>query len=354
VKVSDFDFELPERLIAQAPATPRDASRLLVLGPEGAPEHRRFTDLPGLLAPGDLLVTNDTRVIPARLVGEKVASGGKVELLLVDPRPEATGEPLPRRWSAMGQASKPIREGARLRFGDLEATVLAAEGEGFYLVELDRSGPALEAALARVGRIPLPPYVRREPTEEDRERYQTVFAREPGSAAAPTAGLHFTPPVLAALEARGVQRASVTLHVGPGTFLPIRGESIEGHRMHEERYEVPAATVEAFAAARARGGRVVAVGTTSVRTLEAAFDGGALRPGPGRTAIFLRPGAAFRAVDALVTNFHLPRSTLLMLVCAFGGTDRVLSAYRVAIQEGYRFFSYGDAMLLVSVRHGKD
>jgi S-adenosylmethionine:tRNA ribosyltransferase-isomerase len=341
VKLSDFDYDLPEALVAQEPVTPRDASRLLVLPARGPAEHRRFAELDALLAPGDLLVFNDTKVIPARLVGRK-ASGGKVELLLCEPLEGGTG----RRWRAMGQASKPIRAGAELAFDGLSARVVAAEGDGFYSVELDREGAALEEALARAGRMPLPPYIRREPDERDRTRYQTIWAREPGSAAAPTAGLHFTEALLARLDARGVRRASLTLHVGPGTFLPVRGESIEHHRMHAERYEVPAEAAEAIAACRARGGRVVAVGTTSVRTLESAFDGERVAPGAGRTTLFVRPGHAFRAVDVLVTNFHLPRSTLLMLVSAFGGTERVLAAYREAVARGYRFFSYGDAMLL--------
>jgi S-adenosylmethionine:tRNA ribosyltransferase-isomerase len=341
MKLSDFDFALPEGLIAQEPVTPRDASRLLVLPPEGPPSHRRFADLEDLLSPGDLLVFNDTKVIPARLVGRK-ASGGKVELLLCEPLEGGLG----RRWRAMGQASKPIRAGAILAFDGLEARVDGVEGEGFYAVTLDREGAALEAALARAGKIPLPPYIRRDPSAEDAARYQTVLARAPGSAAAPTAGLHFTEPLLARLEARGVLRTAVTLHVGPGTFLPIRGDSIEGHRMHGERYEVTPAAARAVAEARARGGRVVAVGTTSVRTLESAWRDGGLVSGEGRTELFVRPGHAFGAVDALVTNFHLPRSTLLMLVCAFGGTERVLAAYREAVECGYRFFSYGDAMFL--------
>jgi S-adenosylmethionine:tRNA ribosyltransferase-isomerase len=342
MKLSDFDYALPEAQIAQEPVSPRDASRLCVLPPEGAPEHRRFAELEALLAPGDLLVFNDTKVIPARLVGRK-PSGGKVELLLCEPLEGGLG----RRWRAMGQASKPIRAGTVVELDGLSARVEAAEGEGFYEVVLDREGEALEAALARAGRIPLPPYIRREPGPADRERYQTVWARAPGSAAAPTAGLHFTDALLARLDARGVRRTSVTLHVGPGTFLPIRGDAIETHRMHPERYEVPARAAEEIAAARARGGRVVAVGTTTVRTLESALDDGRVAPGAGRTALFIRPGHPFRAVDALVTNFHLPRSTLLMLVCAFGGTARVLDAYRECVARGYRFFSYGDAMLLL-------
>jgi S-adenosylmethionine:tRNA ribosyltransferase-isomerase len=343
MKVSDFDYALPEALIAQAPCEPRDASRLLHLPPGGAPPaHRRFAELPALLREGDLLVFNDTRVIPARLVGQKVETGGRVEMLLVDP----IGGDLPRRWRAIGQASKPIRPGARLAFGPLQATVEAVEGEGFYVLALDRDGEALTEALAAAGRMPLPPYIRREPVAADAERYQTVFARRPGSAAAPTAGLHFTPEVLAALDARGVARAALTLHVGPGTFLPIRGESVDAHRMHEERYEVPEETAAAVAACRARGGRVVAVGTTALRTLESAHREGVLQPGRGRTSLFVRPGHTFQVVEALVTNFHLPRSTLLMLVCALGGTDRVLGAYREAVAARYRFFSYGDAMLV--------
>jgi S-adenosylmethionine:tRNA ribosyltransferase-isomerase len=354
MKLSDFDYALPEAQIAQEPVTPRDASRLLVLPQDGGPVvHRTFTDLPDLLAPGDLLVFNDTKVIPARLVGTK-PSGGRAELLLCDALdgPDARPDGLGRRWRALGQASKPIRAGTTLSFGGaLAARVLEAEGEGFFVVELDREGEALLAALEAVGRIPLPPYVRRAPTEADRERYQTVYARAPGSAAAPTAGLHFTPRVLEALEARGVARTAVTLHVGPGTFLPVRGEDVAKHRMHEERYEVSEGAATELAACRARGGRIVAVGTTTVRTLESAWvpggaEGARVAAGPGRTRLFVRPGHTFRAVDALLTNFHLPRSTLLMLVCALGGTSRVLAAYREAVSAGYRFFSYGDAMLV--------
>jgi S-adenosylmethionine:tRNA ribosyltransferase-isomerase len=340
MRLSDFDYLLPESLVAQEPIEPRDASRLLLLPRrEGAPRHLCFPDLAGLLAPGDLLVLNDTRVLPARLVGRK-ASGGRCELLLLEP----LGGP---RWRAMGQASKPLRAGGQLSFGGLAAEVEAADGEGFLTVRFDREGPLLEQALEREGQVPLPPYIRRAPTAADRERYQTVLAREPGSAAAPTAGLHFTESLLARLADRGVERATVTLHVGPGTFLPVRGEELAAHRMHPERYRVPDETASAFEACRRRGGRVVAVGTTSVRTLESAFDGAGLRCGWGRTDLFIRPGYAFRAVDGLLTNFHLPRSTLLMLVCAFGGQERVLAAYREAVTLGYRFFSYGDAMAIL-------
>lgn len=341
MKLSDFDYALPEELVAQEPVTPRDASRLLHLPADGPAEHRRFSEIDALLEPGDLLVFNDTKVIPARLVGRK-ETGGRAELLLCEPLAGGLG----RRWRAMGQASKPIREGSVVAFDGLVARVLASEGEGFYVLELDREGPELEAALVRAGRIPLPPYIRREPGELDRTRYQTVFARAPGSAAAPTAGLHFTETLLARLARRGVRRADVTLHVGPGTFLPIRGESIADHRMHAERYQVSPDAAGEVEACRARGGRVVAVGTTAVRTLESAFDGSRVAAGEGRTELFVRPGHVFRSVDAMITNFHLPRSTLLMLVCAFSGTERVLAAYRDAVSRRYRFFSYGDAMLL--------
>jgi S-adenosylmethionine:tRNA ribosyltransferase-isomerase len=341
MKLSDFDYHLPDDRIAQAPATPRDASRLLVVRPEGPLEHRVFRELDALLSPGDLLVLNDTKVIPARLVGRK-PTGGKAEILLCEPLAGGLG----RAWRAMGQASKGLRAGTVIELDGLSVRVVRAEGEGFYEVELDREGEALAAALARAGALPLPPYIRRAPGAEDADRYQTVVARAPGSAAAPTAGLHFTPELLARLDARGVARAAVTLHVGPGTFLPVRGEDLGAHRMHGERYEVPPAAAAAFEACRARGGRVIAVGTTTVRTLESAHDGAGLRVGPGRTELFIRPGHPFRATDSLVTNFHLPRSTLLVLVCAFAGRDRVLRAYREAIDHGYRFFSYGDAMWL--------
>jgi len=341
VDVSDFDYPLPDELIAQVPVTPRDASRLLVLPPAGEPRHQRFADLPELLSPGDLLVFNDTRVIPARLVGRK-ESGGKVELLLCEPLQGGLG----RAWRALGQASKPIRPGAVLEFDGLAARVDAAPGEGFYDVTLDREGAELEAALARAGRVPLPPYIRREATADDAERYQTIWARAPGSAAAPTAGLHFSERIVDALDRRGVARTAVTLHVGPGTFLPIRGQ-LDGHRMHGEPYRVPPEAAAAWAACRARGGRVVAVGTTTVRTLESAIGEEGLRAGDGRTELFIRPGHSFRALDALVTNFHLPRSTLLVLVSALAGVDRVLGAYREAVARRYRFFSYGDAMLLL-------
>jgi S-adenosylmethionine:tRNA ribosyltransferase-isomerase len=339
MKLEDFDYEIPDACIAQEPLEARDASRLLVVDrATGGRTHRVFRELPSLLRAGDLLVVNDTRVLPVRLIGRKADTGGRVEFLLVH-RLGAEGQ---HTWRCIGQASKPIREGMLLLFGDVRAEVVASRGEGMYDVRF----PACdEDALAQVGRVPLPSYIRREPSAQDGERYQTVYARVPGSAAAPTAGLHFTQQILEELEGQGIRRASVTLHVGPGTFLPIRGE-IGDHRMHEERYEVPSSTAEAIAETRARGGRVVAVGTTSLRALESCAAGGSVRAGEGTTNLFVFPGFRFNVVDALLTNFHLPQSTLLLLVCAFGGTDRVLAAYREAVERRYRFYSYGDAMLV--------
>jgi len=345
LRTSDFDYDLPEPLVAQEPASPRDASRLMLVPRDGGPlGHQLFRDLPGLLRAGDLLVANDARVVPARLEGLK-ETGGRCELLLVErfpSVPQLSGA----RFRALGQASKPLRSGQRLDFGALAAVVEVAEGEGLFLVRFDRDGVAFDEALAGVGHVPLPPYIRRGDAPRDREQYQTVFARVPGSAAAPTAGLHFTPELLARLEARGVHWELVTLQVGPGTFLPVREEELARHRMHEERYEVPPATARAYADCRARGGRVVAVGTTAARTLESAQEGGGLRVGNGRTSLFITPGYMFGAIDAMITNFHLPRSTLLMLACAFGGHERMLAAYREAVRLGYRFYSYGDAMLI--------
>ncbi len=337
--VSDFDFELPPGSIAQEAAA-RGASRMLVLDAEGAARHRTVSELPALLRRGDLVVVNDTRVIPARLFATKESRTGdaKVELLLV----EKVG---PARWVALAKPGRRARPGTRLQLAaDLHATILDKHVDGRHTLEFDQE---IEPHLERLGHVPLPPYIARADRPEDRERYQTLWAREPGAIAAPTAGLHFDEAVLRALDAAGVQRAAVTLHVGIGTFKPVTAELVHEHRMESERFDIPAATAAAIAATRARGGRVVAVGTTVVRTLESAVDAdGAVRDGAGRTGIFLTPGHRFRAVDALFTNFHLPRSTLLMLVSAFAGRERVLAAYREAIAAGYRFYSYGDAMFV--------
>jgi S-adenosylmethionine:tRNA ribosyltransferase-isomerase len=350
MQVRDFDYHLPEDRIAQEPA-PRGESRLLVLDAEGAGRHRRVGDLPELLRPGDLLVVNDTRVIPARLYGRRVVDGeggdgARVEVLLVE-RAADTPDEAPE-WEALTRPGRKTRPGARLRFGDASGSELTAEvvaklGDGRHRL---RFSEPVEPWLERLGHVPLPPYIKRPDRPEDRERYQTVFAERPGAIAAPTAGLHFTPELLARLGKRGVPVARVTLHVGIGTFKPVTADLVHEHVMDRERYEVPEATAEAVREARRRGGRVVAVGTTVVRTLEsAAREDGTVAPGAGRTGLFIYPGFRFRAVDALLTNFHLPRSTLLMLVAAFAGRERVLAVYREAIDHGYRFYSYGDAML---------
>lgn len=337
---SDFDFDLPPQLIAQHPAATRSASRLLD-GTGAAPADRRFADLPGLLREGDLLVLNDTQVVKARLFGEK-PSGGKLELLVERVLADGT-------VAAHMRASKKPPVGARLRMaggteqGGFEAELLGrwpqADGALFHL---RFSGDAY-ALMAAHGHMPLPPYITHADGAEDEARYQTVFAARPGAVAAPTASLHFDEAVLQALAARGVQRAFVTLHVGAGTFQPVKTERLSEHPMHAERYDVPAATQEAIAACRARGGRVVAAGTTSVRSLEAWAATGQAR---GDTRIFITPGFRFQVADMLLTNFHLPRSTLMMLVSAFAGHAHVMALYRHAIAQRYRFFSYGDAMLL--------
>jgi S-adenosylmethionine:tRNA ribosyltransferase-isomerase len=339
LKKSDFHYDLPPQLIAQAPLSERSASRLLVVPPAPAPfEDRGVRDLPRLLREGDLLVFNDTRVIQARVFGHK-QSGGKVEILVerLLPGNEARVQ--------LG-ASKPSRAGTRIVLdGGGEAEVLGREGE-FYRLRFHVAG-ALDEWLQVAGRLPLPPYIQRAPDADDAARYQTVFAREPGAVAAPTAGLHFDEPLLDALRARGVEFGHVTLHVGAGTFQPVRVDDLGEHRMHSEWLNVGARLVEQVRRTRARGGRVVAVGTTVVRALESALGSdGELRPLAGETAIFILPGYRIRSVDALLTNFHLPESTLLMMVSAFAGRERIFAAYAHAVRERYRFFSYGDAMLL--------
>lgn len=339
MKKSDFHYELPQELIAQAPLPERSASRLLVVPPGDAGfDDRRISALPDLLQPGDLLVFNDTRVIPARLFGNKADSGGRVEILIERLLPGNEAR-------AQVGASKPPKPGRRIRLdagGEVE--VVGRDGEFYHLrfhVE-----DALESWLLHAGRLPLPPYIRREPGADDAERYQTVFAREVGAVAAPTAGLHFDDALLDSLRERGVRFGHVTLHVGAGTFQPVRVDDVREHRMHAEWLNVGAGLVEEVRRTRAAGGRVIAVGTTVVRALESAMQGDGLQPFAGETRIFIFPGYRIRSVDALLTNFHLPESTLLMMVSAFAGRERVMAAYAHAIRERYRFFSYGDAMLL--------
>ena len=338
MKKSDFHFDLPPELIAQAPLAERSSSRLLIVdASHNRLEDRRFTDLVELLSPGDLLVFNDTRVLPARLYGRK-ESGGAVEILIE----RITGAHEAR--AQLGVSKKP-RPGGRILFDDGNAaTVIGRDGE-FFLLHFEAVEP-LEKLLLKLGRVPLPPYIRRDVDAEDTERYQTVYAREVGAVAAPTAGLHFDKPLLEALAARGIDSGYVTLHVGAGTFQPVRSERIENHVMHREWLNVGAELVEKIRHTRARGGRVVAVGTTVVRALETATREGELQPFAGETQIFIFPGYRIASVDALITNFHLPESTLLMLVSAFAGRETMLDAYRHAVEQRYRFFSYGDAMLI--------
>ncbi len=333
-----YDYPLPEGLIAQQPIAERDRARLLCLTrPTGRLEHRSVADLPDLLAPGDLLVLNNSRVLPARLRGRK-PSGGAVELLLVR-RVEAT------TWQALTRPG--LRPGQAFAIaGDLQGEVELVRDDGLRVVRFDGAGESVDAAIHRLGELPTPPYVRERLA--DPERYQTTFAAIEGSVAAPTAGLHFTPALFDALSRRGVGRAFVTLHVGPGTFQPVKAPDVRDHRLHAEWAELPASTAAAIAATKRRGGRVVAVGTTVVRTLEtAARELEPLAAWSGETSLFVRPGFAFRVVDGLLTNFHLPRSTLLMLVAALAGYESTMAAYAEAVHERYRFFSFGDAMLIL-------
>jgi S-adenosylmethionine:tRNA ribosyltransferase-isomerase len=342
LRLADFDYDLPPELIAQHPLHERSAARLLdaTLAP---PVDRTVADLPELLAPGDLLVVNDTRVVKARFFGRK-ASGGAVEVLVERVLHDAGAGH--HDVLAHLRASKSPRAGQSLRLADaFDVEVLGRGGPDDALFRLRFPIDPFDA-MQRYGHVPLPPYITHADSTDDERRYQTVFASKPGAVAAPTAALHLDETLLARLEARGVQRASVTLHVGAGTFQPVRVDNIAEHRMHQEWFDVPQATVDAIAATRERGGRVAAVGTTSVRALESAARDGGLRAMHGDTDIFITPGFRFRVVDRLLTNFHLPKSTLLMLVSAFAGTDRIRALYRHAVEQRYRFFSYGDAMLL--------
>ncbi|MCA9589741.1 MAG: tRNA preQ1(34) S-adenosylmethionine ribosyltransferase-isomerase QueA [Myxococcales bacterium] len=345
MRVDAFDYVLPEELIAQEPAPRREEARLLVVR-EGGLADSDVARVVDEIPPGALVVVNDTRVVPARLHAKKRATGGHVEVFLVR-RADQDGDAGRERWHAMVRASKALKQGAVLDAGPLEITFVARTPEGLFEVELRADD--VSRAIADVGQVPLPPYIRRAPRPEDRNRYQTIFARVGGAVAAPTAGLHLTHEMVAALERRDVELARATLHVGLGTFQPVAVDDLDDHPMHAETIEVSPELASSIARARERGAPVVAIGTTVVRALESAADdarAGHVRPFAGDTRLLIQPGYAFRVVDMLLTNFHLPRSTLLALVCAFGGTDRVLSAYRHAVESRYRFFSYGDAMFL--------
>lgn len=352
LKLSDFDFELPPELIAQEPPPARGLSRLLVVDrATGALADRTFSDLPLLLTRGDLLVVNDTRVFAARLLGHRLPGGGQAECLLVR-RLEVLSDQS-EIWEALVHPGQRLKEGSRIELGVapsiIHAEVLARRFHGRRSVRLWTDHARLQQAIDEVGHIPLPPYIKRPDDARDRERYQTVYASRRGSIAAPTAGLHFTPEVLAALDAAGVERAAVTLHVGYGTFQPVRVDQVEEHTVEAEQSEVSAATAAALTRALAERRRIIAVGTTTTRTLESLVVNGegVVQPMSGSTELFIYPGHRFRIVSGLITNFHLPRSSLLMLVSAFGGRERILEAYRHAVREGYRFYSYGDAMLIV-------
>ena len=346
MRADEFSYALPQSLIAQRPLPSRSASRMLVIDRrEGRWTHARFRDLPEYLRPGDCLAVNNSRVVAARLLGRRRLQsggpGGKAEILLLEPDPSGND-----RWRALVRPGRKLRPGAAVDLGDAEIRVVGRASDGVRIVEFAGAGRrGVERLLAERGHVPLPPYIRRDDDPADRERYQTVFATEGGSVAAPTAGLHFDGPALDAVRAAGATVAKITLHVGLATFRPVSADRIEEHRMHAERFVVPPCAASALRAAR----RTIAVGTTTVRTLEAvaARNGGAIRAATGETDLFIRPGFRFQAVDSLLTNFHLPKSTLLMLVAAFAGTELVLAAYEHAVRERYRFYSYGDCMLIL-------
>jgi S-adenosylmethionine:tRNA ribosyltransferase-isomerase len=348
VRVADFDFDLPAELIAQQPSPERASSRLMIVDrASGAITGAHIRDLPDLLTHGDLVVVNDTRVFPARLHGRRTPSGGRVECLLLRRLDQD-------RWDALVHPGQKLRPGCTMRFERdgvvLEAEILERRTFGRRTIGLSRpDGGDVDAAIDAIGEVPLPPYIKRAPDATDRERYQTVYARARGSVAAPTAGLHLSEATIARLDARAIERTAITLHVGYGTFQPIRTEEVEGHRIDPEPYEISAQAARAITAALDEQRRIVAVGTTTTRTLEAvaAVNGGRVPAGAGCADLFIYPGFRFRVVAALLTNFHLPQSSLLMLVCAFGGRELVLEAYRRAVSDGYRFYSYGDAMLVV-------
>jgi S-adenosylmethionine:tRNA ribosyltransferase-isomerase len=358
MNVSDFDFELPDSLIAQHPPQERGASRLLVLRRTGTIEHVTFADLDRYLVPGDLLVLNNTRVFPARLLGRRVPSGGVVECLLLNREPQDPGSRIPdpdsEVWQCLVHPGQKLKPGAHVLFERggvaIEGEVLSMHFQGRRAIRLRTGHPGgLAEAIDRVGHIPLPPYIKRHDEELDRDRYQTVYARDRGSVAAPTAGLHFTAAHLTALAARGIELAQVTLHVGYGTFKPVKVEHVEEHVVEAERYTINTDAAAALTRARRERRRIIAVGTTTVRTLESVTMGpdGAVQAGAAETNLFIHPSHQFQLVNAMITNFHLPRSSLLMLVAAFAGRERTLKAYREAVEHGYRFYSYGDAMLIL-------
>ena len=342
MKTSDFYYDLPQELIAQTPMEKRDGSRLMTLDRRtGETGHRHFYDLPSLLRPGDCLIMNDSRVLPARLLGRRLPGGGACEVLLLADKGEHV-------WECLVRPGRKLRAGARMNFGDgsLAAEVVREEADGNRLIRFEYEGIFLEV-LERLGKMPLPPYIKEE--LQDQERYQTVYSKVPGSAAAPTAGLHFTPELLEEIKVRGVSLGYVTLHVGLGTFRPVKEEAVADHAMHSEFCTVPEETAELVNRTKADGGRVICVGTTSCRTLESwAGEDGRMESRSGWTNIYLYPGCRFKVMDGLVTNFHLPESTLIMLVSAFAGREAVLAAYREAVKERYRFFSFGDAMFIGS------
>ena len=358
MNVSDFDFELPESLIAQHPPHQRGGSRLLVVRRDGSIEHAMFADLDRYLVPGDLLVLNNTRVFPARLLGRRVPTGGVAECLLLNREPSDPGSRIPDPgsdvWECLVHPGQKLKPGARIMFERggvaIEGEVLSMHFQGRRTIRLRTKHPGGVAdAIDRVGHMPLPPYIKRQDEQSDKDRYQTVYARDRGSVAAPTAGLHFTVTHLAALAAGGIELAEVTLHVGYGTFKPVKVEQVEEHVVDPERYTVNTETAAALTRARHERRRIIAVGTTTVRTLESltAKPDGTVLAGSGETTLFIHPGYQFQLVDAMITNFHLPRSSLLMLVSAFAGRDRLLATYRKAVKLGYRFYSYGDAMLIL-------
>jgi len=342
MKTSDFNYDLPEELIAQTPLEQRDASRLLHLSPKtGEISHHRFFELPEVLRPGDLLVLNDSRVIPARLNGNKIPSGGAMQFLLLTQRSHDT-------WEILTKPGRKATPGSRFSFGDgkLIGEILEILDDGVRLAKFEWQDRDFFAILDEIGEMPLPEYIEESP--EDKERYQTVYNREPGSAAAPTAGLHFTPELLEKLAESGIDHVFLTLHVGLGTFRPVKAENVAEHTMHSETFYMPEATAERIARTKREGGRVIAVGTTSCRTLESCADGkGGVKAGPDDTDMFIYPGHKFQVMDGLITNFHLPQSTLIMLVSAFAGYENTMKAYKTAVEERYRFFSFGDSMLIL-------